>query len=106
MSRAAAVDDLLGGPRVQTLAPRSPLDRVDVIRRGLPSTTLVTDTLEVPEPPVDALDVVGTGSGRQPGPSRSLAKGAGNATARRIRYQRLGTASRSRTSRAFDRRLP
>lgn len=76
MSRAAAVDDLLGGLRVQAIVPRSPFDWVDVIRRGLPSATLVTDTLEVPEPPVD---VVGARSGRQPGPPRSPAKGAGRA---------------------------
>lgn len=77
MSRAAAIDDLLGRPRVQTLVSRSPLDWVDVIRRGLPSATLVTDTMEVAEPPVDARDVVGTRSGRQPGPSQGPAKGAG-----------------------------
>ena len=48
MSHAAAlsappsftVDDLLGGPRVLASAPRSPLDRVDAIRRGLPSAAV------------------------------------------------------------------
>lgn len=48
MSRAAAlsaptsfaVDDLLGGPPVLASAPLSPLDWVEVIRRGLPSATV------------------------------------------------------------------
>jgi len=35
-----AVDDLLGGPHVLASAPRSPLDWVDVIRRGLPSAAV------------------------------------------------------------------
>ncbi len=34
------VDDLLGGSRVLASAPRSPLDWVDAIRRGLPSATV------------------------------------------------------------------
>ena len=35
-----AVDDLLGGPRVLASTPRSPLDWVDAIRRGLPSAAV------------------------------------------------------------------
>lgn len=35
-----AIDDLLGGPPVLASAPRSPLDWVEVIRRGLPSATV------------------------------------------------------------------
>ena len=35
-----AVDDLLGGARVLASAPRSPLEWVDAIRRGLPSAAV------------------------------------------------------------------
>ena len=39
-----AVDALLGGPRVLASAPRSPIDWVDAIRRGLPSAAVDTLT--------------------------------------------------------------
>jgi putative toxin-antitoxin system antitoxin component (TIGR02293 family) len=35
-----AVEDLLGGPPVLASAPRSPLDWVDAIRRGLPAAAV------------------------------------------------------------------